>query len=358
VVSDQDDEHDDPFDGVTLDDAFVDGARVREGTAEERLARMERIDTEHRRLLADARDRAARADAIPAASVAPHRARRRPWAILVLVTLVATFLVVRAQGDGDPSDGNGDRATEASLDQAAALDRQPVVGSVELAGGQPPPGVDAQPGPLGTPAPLPAGSGPHAFAMVQANGGAPVAYDPCRPIHVVVNGRTAPSSGDDLLDEALARTAEATGLQFVVDGSSTEVPVENRQPYQPERYPGRWAPVLIAWSDPAETKDLADGIAGLGGSVALSLADGSSLYVSGRVVLDGPQLTELLRAPNGEVYARAVIQHELGHLVGLDHVTDPSQLMYAEGSTDVTDFGVGDLQGLAELGRGRCFPNV
>ena len=97
MARDDETHDDDPFDGVTLDDAFVDGASVREATAEERVARLQRIDTEHRRLVAEARERAALADAsladaVPAARVAPHRARRRPWAVLVLVALVAIGL--------------------------------------------------------------------------------------------------------------------------------------------------------------------------------------------------------------------------------------------------------------------------
>jgi hypothetical protein len=276
--------------------------------------------------------------------------------VLVLVALVATFFVVRARDDSGSTTTGGGSTT--AIDRSGALDRPPTVGSVQVEGGQPPPGVDAQPQPIGEPAPLPRGSGPYEFAMVQSNDRDPVAYDPCRPIHVVVNDRTAPPGADALLRDALARTSEATGLRFVVDGSTSEVPVEDRRAYQPERYPGRWAPVLVAWSDPDQAAELAGEIAGMGGSAALALGDGSSLYVTGRVVLDGPQLTELLAAPNGAAYARSVVQHELAHLVGLDHVNDTTQLMHPEGSRDVTDFAVGDLTGLAALGRGRCFPNV
>ena len=50
--------------------------------------------------------------------------------------------------------------------------------------------------------------------------------------------------------------------------------------------------------------------------------------------------------------------HEFGHLVGLDHVDDPTQLMYPSTSPAVSTFGGGDLAGLAALGSGACAPNV
>ena len=45
-------------------------------------------------------------------------------------------------------------------------------------------------------------------------------------------------------------------------------------------------------------------------------------------------------------------------VVGLDHVDAKSQLMYKRIQHGVTDFGSGDLTGLAALGKGGCFPNL
>ena len=81
------------------------------------------------------------------------------------------------------------------------------------------------------------------------------------------------------------------------------------------------------------------------------------MYVTGSVELDGPQLAEIAAGFEGLSGVRAVIAHELGHLVGLDHVDDPTQLMYP--STGLaTSFADGDLTGLARLGQGECFPTV
>ena len=78
------------------------------------------------------------------------------------------------------------------------------------------------------------------------------------------------------------------------------------------------------------------------------------MYVTGFVVLDGPQLTQRLSSPDGPGAVRATMLHELAHLVGLDHVDDPGQLMY---DTQVQfDFQAGDLAGLVQLGAGPCMP--
>jgi predicted Zn-dependent protease len=50
--------------------------------------------------------------------------------------------------------------------------------------------------------------------------------------------------------------------------------------------------------------------------------------------------------------------HELGHLVGLDHVDDPGQLMYPVTALAVTDYAAGDLRGLHRLSTGPCAPDL
>lgn len=65
-----------------------------------------------------------------------------------------------------------------------------------------------------------------------------------------------------------------------------------------------------------------------------------------------------MKSQDGRQVVRAIVLHELGHLVGLGHVTDATQLMYPEGQPGVTDFGAGDLAGLAALGRGTCRPDL
>ena len=96
----------------------------------------------------------------------------------------------------------------------------------------------------------------------------------------------------------------------------------------------------------------------MGGSVSVTAPSGARVLVTGAVTFDGEKLGKILKQPEGEQVVRAVVLHELGHVVGLDHVDAKSQLMFKRSQHGVTDFGAGDLTGLAALGKGGCFPNL
>ena len=222
----------------------------------------------------------------------------------------------------------------------------------------PKPGHEESAHPLGVPAPVAPVSDSYEFLAHQADGTTPVAYDPCRPIHYVIRAQGEPVGGAQIVTDAVLRISRATGLRFVYDGATSEAPSRLRSPYQPERYGGRWAPVLISWVTHSENPDFATDVLGQGGSFPVDLPYEPSVYVTGQVELDPRQLASILHWPNGNQVVRAIVLHELGHLVGLDHVTDASQLMYPQSQSDVTEFGAGDLTGLAALGSGTCVPEL
>lgn len=189
------------------------------------------------------------------------------------------------------------------------------------------------------------------FLQQQDDGEAPVTYDPCVPVHLVVNPRTIVDGGMRMLDEATDQIRRTTGLVLVVDGltEQTEPPTK-----APRADGGQgWKPVLVSWSDPAADRGLRGSTAGFAGSTAIE-RDGHRWYVTGAVTLDGPQLARMLRTPDGWAPARSVIMHELGHLVGLAHVDAPGQLMQPRGRPGLDTWGAGDRTGLAALGRGAC----
>jgi hypothetical protein len=223
--------------------------------------------------------------------------------------------------------------------------------------GRPPPHPEATT-PLGTP-PSVAEDGTYAFRHLQDGTDDPVAWDPCRPIPVVVSSATAPRDADELLDQALGVVAEATGLRFEVEGPTDERPTSDDRPLvQTDRYGDRWAPVLVAWTDPATVPELRGTVGGLGGSAYVTAPDGTQVYVSGSLLLDGPQMEESMRVVGGRDQVRTVLLHELGHVLGLAHVEDRSELMHPEGQPGAATYGPGDRAGLARLGQGPCAPDL
>jgi hypothetical protein len=222
----------------------------------------------------------------------------------------------------------------------------------------PPPGFEEAAAPLGTPPPAPAGGeGKYRFLSMR-NDTAPVTFSPCRPIHYVVRADHAPTRGQAMIAAAVKRVSKATGLVFVPDGPTDEAPTQDRPVYQPERYGDRWAPVLITWATPAEVPDFGVDIAGEAGPVRMTTGDGQDMaYVSGVVALD-PAKIERIRLSMGEPVARAIIMHELGHLVGLAHTEHQDQLMFPRGNSGVTKYAAGDRTGLALLGQGPCQPSL
>ena len=218
----------------------------------------------------------------------------------------------------------------------------------------PPLPADAAPVALATPEPAPAGEGGFAVLRHQPSG-EPVGWDPCRPLRYVVNTTGAPAGADYLLTGAFAEIQRITGQVVVAEGATSETPSDGRELVQPDRYGERWAPVLVAWSTPAESPMLAGPVAGYAGAAAVDGAEPGTLrYVSGQVVLDAPQLAELSAGPAGLARARGVLLHELGHLMGLDHVDDPDQLMYPSTTMLGVEFADGDRRGLAAVSARPC----
>lgn len=224
------------------------------------------------------------------------------------------------------------------------------------AAGGPTPGQEAPTRLLAPAAPVTGkGAASHAF-LHERDDGSPLTWSPCRPIRYVVRPDHAPAGGGALLTGAFAAVSRATGLAFEPEGGTDEAPSFDRELYQPDRYGDRWAPVLVAWVTPQEVPDFHADIAGKAGPASVSTSEGDQAYVSGVVMLD-PASIVAARAGGGQAAAKAIVLHELGHLVGLAHVGDRTQLMFPQ-SGRVTTYGRGDLAGLAALGNGPCQPNL
>jgi hypothetical protein len=200
-------------------------------------------------------------------------------------------------------------------------------------------------------------TGERVFASTHPDG-SPIRFDPCRPVHWVLNPDGMPEGGEQLLRAAVAEISAATGLAFVDDGVTTERVAVDREPVQPQRYGDRWAPVLIDWVDSAEVAYPDEEVYGVASpyDVAPSGRPSSIRYVTGWVGLNRAWFTEALTDPGTAAVALGITLHELGHLVGLDHVEDPTQVMHATSLT--TGLADGDREGLAIAGAGSCYADT
>ena len=213
---------------------------------------------------------------------------------------------------------------------------------------------------------LPSG---HSFTFVKADDCTPVRFDPCQPVHYVMNPVQAPPGGVADVEEAFIRLAQVTGMTFVSDGVTDEI--SRREPYLEDRYPGRWAPILVVWSrqsgERANVEVVGSGFPSRVGDVLVSgtltlNADAVSDRVKGTAVPGGFASAPGFGAIGAEgVTWGRVILHELAHVIGLGHTRDRDQLMYpdvAQQTSHTTDFRAGDREGLRLLGReAGCLPS-
>ncbi len=189
--------------------------------------------------------------------------------------------------------------------------------------------------------------GTFTFAMTQPGSSDPVGWDPCRTVEYAVNPAGMPDGARPMVDRAVARISAATGLAFEDVGDT------DRRPFTGSRVPfGGDLPVVIGWADAAEYPGLAGGVAGLGGGAAEDGSQGRRYYISGGVVLDTEVFTPANVAQQPRVM-EAVVVHELAHVVGLAHVSEPMELMFGDNSGQV-ELGPGDREGLARLGSVPC----
>ena len=289
------------------------------------------------------------------------RPRRRGNGPVIVATVVVWALVMVGIVVGVDSLAESAAPERPFVDEASALVRvadpeelpQPVSASARM----PTPGFGEEAARLLRAEPPAVPSDEYAFLETYGDG-EPVGWSPCRPIHVVANLEDAPDGFRDELFAALGDITEITGLVFVYDGETAERPDLSRESFQPERYGDRWAPVLVAWTDDDAVSDMEEDVVGLALSESRAdLTTGVVTRVSGEVYLD----TELRRYPDdptGQEAWVSVLHHELGHLIGLDHVDETDQLMYPEDSGRLRSFQEGDRAGLYELGQAACAPGI
>jgi hypothetical protein len=262
------------------------------------------------------------------------------FAAFVLVSLLAAAL--------------GGLATWSLLDDADDV-AAPPSSSPSAASGTASPSETPSPNttrtPSPTPSPRPKVDG--AFRFLERVAGEPVRWDPCQTITYAVNtGAASPPVIPDLR-QALRRVTEATGIPFRPVGHTGE---SFFRAYERMRYEGvERSELIVIWVDHERYEGILRRVGDRRPSIAFAktmagvYAD-EDQYFGGIIVID-----EDATATRGFAYRYthgSVLLHELGHIMGLDHVKDPDQLMYSgrHPNFGLRDYGPGDLEGLRRLG--------
>jgi hypothetical protein len=199
-----------------------------------------------------------------------------------------------------------------------------------------------------------AGDGTFSF-LSRDDRGAPLRFDPCRPVRYTINPAGAPSGAIDDVHEAFRRLGAATGISFAYAGATTETHLRigsgERSSYQPARYGAdHWVPILVSFATEKDEPILAGNVLGYGGSTSYWTESSDPAYVTGEIVLDRD--LSLVQPGFGAGMSRGnLVQHELAHVIGLDHVDDRGEIMFASISDQSPDgYGPGDREGLRQLG--------
>lgn len=187
-------------------------------------------------------------------------------------------------------------------------------------------------------------------------------WDPCRTIYWVVNPSNEPEIARQMVADAFSEVGARTGLKFEFLGETNEKYKKNRSPVN-TKYPkldSDWSPVLVTYLEGATFQnaaaaygyDLTGNIAAFAGPDSAYDKNTKEVYVSGTMTISTNLFFESMRDWGG-IMTKTTFKHEIGHLVGLGHVNDDTELMYPNAM--ITDkFGPGDRKGLALAGQAKC----
>jgi hypothetical protein len=179
-------------------------------------------------------------------------------------------------------------------------------------------------------------------------------WNPCKVINYRVNAGGLATSPMKLIRTALAKIRRATGLRFHYAGTTSVVPFSGAWNNSVPAYN-----LYLGWSTARKVPLLSGGVVGLGGfGTLVSTAAGSHVTQSGGAVFAKGSWPKLVHGWKKGASQGALLLHEIGHAIGLNHIGSKPEVMYPTlGTWTYPRYGAGDLKGLQKLGLDQgCLP--
>ncbi|HET6809441.1 MAG TPA: hypothetical protein VFH50_00355 [Acidimicrobiales bacterium] len=183
------------------------------------------------------------------------------------------------------------------------------------------------------------------------SGGTRARWNPCAAIRWAVNLSDAPANALSDAQQAVAQVSAATGIPFTYAGTTDTAP----NPSGPGGQLPAGIDAVIAWLPPSDFAVNATE-AGFGGNWWAPATGPTERIYQGYAIVNGDLASGFLHPGFGPGYSEGhLLLHELGHMMGLGHTADPSEVMTPQqGPLSSAAYGPGDLQGLRVLGAGPC----
>ncbi len=188
------------------------------------------------------------------------------------------------------------------------------------------------------------------YAFLASAGGYPIRWNPCvaadpreaQQIDVYVNwGRSAAQEAN--LRTAIARLRSATGLNIVLAGTTGIMPTKATREGLNLR---TQEDIVVAFAADGQTDEIPAGSQGVGGFYGFLREDETTRRAQyGYAVFAETMLTGYPDAARTTLY-----MHELAHVLGLAHVSDPREVLNATIYNTTTYWGNGDATGLTKVG--------
>lgn len=186
------------------------------------------------------------------------------------------------------------------------------------------------------------------YAFMRTWNGKPIRWNPCHVITYRVNLKYAPANVMPDVREALRRITLATGLHFRYLGKTSWLP---RADYK--GWPGT-SNTVIAWSprDPMMPSFQWDSFTAGRGGPNTGRYVGKPWWREGWADFNSHDNASF-PAGFGKNSRGALLMHELGHMIGLNHAKSGLEIMYGGGgwTSPAAVYGAGDMRGLHLLGR-------